>query len=523
MSAPKCRASKCVEASDSSYSSSDSDDNDEEDSSVEIIESNNVHRPLAAETIVKIDNDEADFFTIIPTIKETTDVLEKSSRQDRAKERVRNIFKRFHTKKRKTPKVKNPNNDWQQELAQSLSSMQAELNNILTGLDELDTNATLVTDMTQDSSNPVNGQQAFQERQLAKLELMRVQYMINPPSLLTFQQKSSPYPYMDIREPTFGRLTHSHTIMGLEQHGLIQHKPSRSLKRRSQRSIDKLRTEIHNLYEDFHGRTKNREEISSVLVQNYRLNLEKTLKEFREEMNEYHYQNADELMNNKNIKIDNKSISQIHADLSKKNKEKIIMEDYRNKLRSMNGTFESKHEFITQPFIPSKVRTELRKTPVTDDIAYFKVEDLHDSFRRLSIEAREWFDTDPTWKGYEYESFKDKSDENIPEIQLTDARTKEKDITDDETRNKLLVDNISNLATNLSQTIVNDAIKEVSNITSIEQESNSVKFDRRPSFSNQLFSALSVLKKNDEEAIVSDDDDEEFLDIDNDQFQSMPP
>jgi hypothetical protein len=208
--------------------------------------------------------------------------------------------------------------------------MHEDVQAIINGFDQID------QPMTEDS--PSNTSDAlitephlsFRERQRAKLEIMRMAHMFNPPNLLTYDLKESPYPYTDIIEP------HNFNFLRIikripDENLLIQHKPyqHKKFRYRTQRGLLRMKHDLKKLKHDMYGKRSDRshQDLPSLDVQNNRNRLEKTLIEVRTQIAEYDRINS--LTNNHR-----QSISQIIAKMNKIDPTvQAQIDDYRAKLR----------------------------------------------------------------------------------------------------------------------------------------------------------------------------------------------
>ena len=281
---------------------------------------------------LKLDKNDAEFFAQALDEKPTPQPVAKRTliaKPTRKRDKIRSAL---HRSKTSTPTTYDPDEagQWSATLAKTLNSIHEDITEIIAGFDQID--QLHPEDLQSDLSNPLltSPHQTFRERQRAKIEMIRMAHMLNPPTLLTYDIKESPYPYTDIVEPHgFHLLKMANQVPG--EHLLMQHKPlqHRKLRYRSQRGLLRIRRDLRTLKHDLYGKTPitSHKELPSLYVQNYRNRLEKALVDVRQQISEYNQIHAES-----NTRLP--SISQVIASMEPTDAAtKASMEDYRSKQR----------------------------------------------------------------------------------------------------------------------------------------------------------------------------------------------
>lgn len=281
---------------------------------------------------MKLDKNDAEFFAqaldetpIAQPVEKRTLIAKPTRKRDK-------IRSALHRSKTSTPIIcdQDEAGQWSETLAKTLTSIHEDITEIIAGFDRAD--QLHPEDLQSDLSNPLltSPHLTFRERQRAKLEMIRMAYMLNPPTLLTYEIKESPYAYTDIVEPhSFHLLKITKQLPGEQL--LMQHKPlqHRKLRYRSQRGLLRIQRDLRTLKHDLYGKTssKSHKELPSLYVENYRNRLEKSLVHVRQQLAEYnqiHAAGSDRLP----------SISQVIARMElTDDATKACMEDYRSKQR----------------------------------------------------------------------------------------------------------------------------------------------------------------------------------------------
>jgi hypothetical protein len=325
-------------SSDSSSTLTDHSSNKEADYGdfVNISVKKKVHFSLSTasttETVVKIQDNEAEFFAVIPYEDPNNNINNQKTKvtKTRKRDKIRSMFHKKYSPTNGSDTSDNGTHEWDEMLAKSLITIHQDINEIITGIDQIDQPTTDYSVSTALENTITNPRLSFRERQRAKLEMMRISQMLNPPNLLTYDIKESPYPYTDIVAP------HNYNLLRLKkqiplENLLIQHKPIRheKLRYRTQRCLLKMRRDLKNLKRNVYGKSssKTHQELPSFNVQNYRNRLEKTLREVRTQIAEYDRIHSA-------TKDHRQSISQIIAKMKAMDPTlKAQIEDYRTKLR----------------------------------------------------------------------------------------------------------------------------------------------------------------------------------------------
>lgn len=310
---------------------------------------------------VSLVNDEAEFFAVIVP-EDTPDVVPheecQTPKAERHRDKIRSLFHKRSTQS-DSDEAEAHVGDWNEALANALSAMHADVQQIITGLDDVDhSTANNVPALLEDPALTAP-RMSFAERQRSKLYLMRMAQMLYPPNLLTYHTPESPYPYTDIIAPRNVHLLRMKRNLPFDRM-LIQHRPFRhkKLRYRTQRCLLRIRRDFRRLKQDIYGgeTLKSHKELPSLSVQNYRNRLERTLLEVRMQIAEYDRVHA--------LARDHRpSISQIIAQ-NFKGQDSLAqakIEDYRTKLRpivSQLGFRSDQHDNIAGEF-----RNMWRRTP----------------------------------------------------------------------------------------------------------------------------------------------------------------
>jgi hypothetical protein len=334
-----------------------------EDSETDSLDTHvDVDRPssstLKYEIQLKLENDEAEFFAIVPP-KDVNNVKDDIKPPMRKRDKIRAIFnKKFHRLNSRTSPVTPDADEWNETFAKTLLTMHQDVQGLISGLDQIGQPVT-------DDSLP-NGSEgiltkprlSFRERQRAKIEMMRMAQMLSPPNLLTYSMKESPYPYKDIVEPkNFTFLPGTKDVPS--ENLLVQHKPFRHKKfrYRAQRGLLHLRHDLKKLKYDIYGKNTitSHKELPSLNVDNYRNRLEKTLLDVRTQIAEY-----DRINSSKNHQ--RQSISQVISKFASFDPAtQVSIDDYRTKLRPI---VRSKGDLLTNSQIRSirEITVRMMKT-----------------------------------------------------------------------------------------------------------------------------------------------------------------
>jgi hypothetical protein len=291
--------------------------------------------PPTFETHVKIEDNEAEFFVIVPPEKTTNNTHTKKNskyKSTRKRDKIRSLFHKKYSRSSSSDTSDADTHEWGEMLAKSLITIHQDVQEIISGIDEID-QPTAENSLSTTSEAVITAPRlSFRERQRAKIEMMRMSQILHPPNLLTYNMKESPYPYTDIVAPHNYNLLHSKKPIPSENL-LVQHKPIRheKLRYRTQRALLKMRRDLKQLKRNIHGKSSSRthKELISFDIQNYRTRLEKTLREVRTQIDEYDRTHA-------SINDYRQSISQIVVKMKAMDpvtKEEV--EDYRTKLRPM--------------------------------------------------------------------------------------------------------------------------------------------------------------------------------------------
>jgi hypothetical protein len=323
-STPQTRIQNNKTSSDSDSTLTDHssiEDTDYEDSVNTSTEQDSLNVPTSKIDInLKLENNEAEFFASSPT---------EDASNHKHKLSIRSAFhKKFHRLTSDTSHT--DTNEWNEVLVTTLVSMQQEIQEIISGLEQIDQPITDDSQLNTSESIIEKPHLSFLERQREKLEMMRLAQMLHPPNLLTYNIKESPYPYTDIIEPhNFNFLRMTKQIP--DENLFIQHKPfrHRKFRYRIQRGVLRIRRDLKKLKSDLYGKRplKSHQELSSVTVQNYRNRLEKTIHEVRKQITEYDRIHSSMDNEQKRISEVIKNINTIDPKI------KAQMEDYQTKLR----------------------------------------------------------------------------------------------------------------------------------------------------------------------------------------------
>ena len=311
-------------ASQSSVKSlTDSNASSSDDSSGSDTESSSQTRgsdaSIMTEVYVEFNENEAEFFAYSPS-------KVSSPKNERKRDRIRSKFNRkFQELRSNSSTSDTDSSEWNETLAKSLIAMHNDLQDILTGFEQIEET---MSNTSESESHITN--LSFRERQRQKLEMIRMTNMLNPPNLLTCNVNETVYPYADIIEPKNSNLTRMFNRNDSETL-VINHKPHRhrKLRYRIQRNMIKMKDNIDKLKYDVYGRelSQSIDDYSPVNLQNYRYRLENTIDKVRKQIDEYDRINASKGNSRKSISqiIDStKSVDHVAQEQ---------MDDYRSKLR----------------------------------------------------------------------------------------------------------------------------------------------------------------------------------------------
>ncbi|CAF3845619.1 unnamed protein product [Rotaria sp. Silwood1] len=329
-------------------------DNDTKLSSTESSSSNLQDKQIV--TTLKLENNEAEFFSIIPSqhttmiyINNTNNNMKKSTETCHG---IRSSFKnKFHRSHKNKPDINIDN--WNEFLTKTLLQMKQDMNEIVVGFHQTD------DEISDDHSSNISenvettSHLSFCERQQKKVKIKKMVHLFDQLEAVINDKEKFPYPYKDIIQEDNLDLIHSEQQVQ-SKNLLIQHKPLqyRKIRYKTQRRIIKIRHDLDKLKDGLstHQLTKPNKELSSMDIENYQTRLKKNLLKARKEIAEYnlidsptdaHEENTDQTIDNmKAINSTKQSQTQGH----RKNLQRT--EDVKKK---------EKH-LISTPFIQRRMR-----------------------------------------------------------------------------------------------------------------------------------------------------------------------
>ncbi|CAF1002239.1 unnamed protein product [Rotaria sordida] len=344
---------------DSSLSDDSDSDNGTSISSRENLNSNLSNTKIV--TNLKLEDNEAEFFTIIPSQNTTMININNKNKNNhmtitkKKHHKIRSAFKnKFHRSDKCTLNNNNNNTDnWNEVLGTTLLQITQDMNSIVFGFDQ--TNEQIFDDSLSNISENVQttSHQSFCEDEQAKIQMMKMAHLLDQSRVLINDKKKFPYPYADIIQGNNINSRH-HKQQVPSENFLIQHKPFRHRRPpyRIQRRLLKIQHDLDKLkdHRSSKNSTKSYENLSSLNIENYQSRLTKNLLKVRKEIAEYHLLN---LSTDDHKENSDQTIENVNTDNSTT---KSQIEDYQKNLKLIENIKKQRKHLISAPFIPHEAR-----------------------------------------------------------------------------------------------------------------------------------------------------------------------